>query len=259
MEGEKSLPIAHCSGAMLVQTVEEALLVRRGRGSRDKAEAEGEGKSDSEKTDSSKFSAFASVPFVSKPDEKLPRLALLSGMTSAEAVAIASYWEQFANSKVPVVAAMRPAMVSRKIGDLILEATLASASASASADESADVSKRSVLDAASIREKVRASVEARRAMRATGPIQIVIPPRDVTGDGASSSSSSAAAAAAAAPTGAGDRNGNGKAAGAGAAAAGAGAEVEKRRAPSAEKVRARGFGNTSNSSSSNSSSRGRSS
>ena len=48
---------------------------------------------------SSKFSSFVSVPFASKPEEKLSRLALLSGMTSAEAVAIASYWRSLRNRK----------------------------------------------------------------------------------------------------------------------------------------------------------------
>lgn len=251
MEGD-GLPIAHCSGAMLVQTVEEALLVQQsgGAGATTTTAKEGE-----QESNSSSSSAFASVPFVSKPNEKLPRLALLSGMTSAEAVAIASYWEQFASSKAPVVAALRPRMVSRKLGDLILEATLASASAaSASADENAEsVSKRSVIDAESIREKVRASVEARRATRAAGPIQLVIPPRDgrdaavsasaASGSPASASSSSPPASAAAPRAAA-----AAAAAGSGPGKAAAVAAAERRRVapPAPEKVRARGFGNSSN-------------
>ena len=249
MEGE-ALPIAHCSGLMLEQTVKEALLKKRREGE------EGEEAEEEEEENDISSSFFASVPFVSKPDEKLPRLVLLSGMTSAEAVAIASYWEQFVGSKAPVVAALRPAMVPRRIGDLVLEATLASASANASSEvdresnssggASGSSSRRrgmSIVDAESIREKVRASVEARRATRATGPIQIAIPPRNVGTSSSSSSSpsspSAAAAAAAADSVGAAVGGGSGKAA------------EEKKRSSSQqppavpEKVRARGFGNSS--------------
>ena len=248
MEGQ-GLPIAHCSGPMLEQTAEEALLVRRGGGGATEGESSSSSSENSggggQAPEGSKlsFASFASVPFVSKPDEKLPRLALLSGMTSAEAVAIASYWEQFARSKAPVVAALRPAMVPRKVGDLVLEATLASASASATAEESAGDSKRTIVDAESIREKVRASVEARRATRASGPVQIVIPPRNESASadsasGASSSSSSSSsspsasassASSSASPTAAAVAAGAGTGKEAAAAGAGAFAAAERKR------------------------------
>jgi hypothetical protein len=278
MEGQ-GLPIAHCSGPMLEQTAGEALLVRRGGGGATEGESSSSSSENSggggQAPEGSKlsFASFASVPFVSKPDEKLPRLALLSGMTSAEAVAIASYWEQFARSKAPVVAALRPAMVPRKVGDLVLEATLASASASATAEESAGDSKRTIVDAESIREKVRASVEARRATRASGPVQIVIPPRNESASadsasGASSSSSSSSssspsasassASSSASPTAAAVAAGAGTGKEAAAAGAGAFAAAERKRVvpPAPEKVRARGFGSNTPSNGSNSSGRG---
>ena len=156
---EPGLPVAHCTGGMLDELT-SALLTENG-------------------------AVFVARPRDDDgpPPSALPRLVLLSGLLPAEAVAIAEHWAQFVVvdggavkiGVTPTFCVLTPAMLDRKLGDVVLEATLAAAAAR---DDDAGRKQRGELDADGIRAALREKMAARAATRASGPIQL-----DVGGGG----------------------------------------------------------------------------
>jgi hypothetical protein len=118
---------------------------------------------------------LARPPDGAPPPAALPRVVLLSGLLAAEAVGVAEHWGQFVtvggvSAKAdPTFCVLRLAMLDRKLGDVVLEATLAAASARTPPKAAG---ARDDLDADGIRAALREKMAARAATRASGPIDL---------------------------------------------------------------------------------------
>jgi len=143
---DPALPVARCAGTMLDAPTGALLSDDGGRFMAVETAA----------------AADADDPASPRP----PRVALLSGLAPAEAVALATHWAEYAGSPPPAVACLRPAMLPRRLGDVLLEAALAAASARDDASPAAPP----VADAPARRAAIGAPLGGGGGAGAGGPI-----------------------------------------------------------------------------------------
>ena len=144
---EPGFAVAHCRGDWLAGPTRHAVFGGDGSGS-----------------------SFRVAPFEAVPSEKLPRLVLLSGMTTQEVVAVAEHWLMFTGTREPVFVSLLPGMLDRPLADIVLEATRAAASARAPGEEGPR------LDGEMLKDAIRRKVEERRAGKGRGPVTLSLVP-----------------------------------------------------------------------------------